>query len=53
MENKSPQELAEAHWKYIEDLLKEHGESDAVISKIGFQVASMKLLCEVLYGFLY
>ena len=29
-------ERAEAHWKYVEQVIRLHGESEMVIQKIGF-----------------
>ena len=30
------EELAKAHWSYIEDLLRTHGEDEETLFKIGF-----------------
>jgi len=32
----TPKELAEAHWKYIEEVLRLAGEKEDVIHKIGW-----------------
>ena len=37
---KRAKELAETHWKYIEELLSVHMEEESVIEKIGFHYKS-------------
>lgn len=37
---KSSNQLAEEHWKYVESLLKAHGEEDELIEQIGFHYIS-------------
>lgn len=40
LNNKKAKQLADEHWEYVKSLLKIHGETLAVIEKIGFHYKS-------------